>query len=410
MKTSTFSLSDLLAGAGLGDDPKVLFVSWDLEPGSLGSLETTGRTSIAKGEAALEGLVQTGGDWDVIIAIDCMQRFYDTQSPQRLRRFAEWAARVSRLLLITPRRDFLDRGAFDLGPYRIPIEFEGFYHFSEVPPWGDASAEPVVALSNDVLFDGQRWHTSQSLSETGGKPKTLSWNHLELPPRTFFSADNTVIKIHISSPAYFEANTVEREARVLKALSSIAQSGIALPALHYSQSGLVATTLVRDRILGDPLDWEALSGSESHRIATAQSAVALACDLATKGVFHNDFRPWNLLQSASGLVMVDFADVGFADLDVRNLPQVVALAGSLMMILGLSWNGTPVRGGEHFDHDIITIVNDYFSTRSARIEDLYHDAWLALPAQQTAIIKALSGDVEALFDALFLSPDKKGER
>ena len=382
--------------------PRVLTVCWAESRKNRPYTGPQTNQMVVFGEDGVSAEMERNQMWDLIIATEGAERFYATHSPQDIRRFALWAKNSSRLLLMPPRLDLINPGAFDLGPHRIPLEFENFSYFSELG--SQYSVAPIIGFSDHYFFDGESWHSSTSLREVGARRRTQSWDFLSLAPRTFISNDTTILKTQVSSPDYFESNDVAREAKFLSSVEASGLAGIALPLLQHSTSGHVVSTLARQKLEGSLLEVSSAGLSDAERQETARGLVDLACSLASHRIFHNDFRPWNILQTRNGFTMIDYADVGKTDLDVRNLPQVVALAGSLVMALNLSWEGKHVRDGEHFDSDALGIFGQYAVSTGVRLEELYGDAWLALPRKKNALLKAVGSDLRSVFDLLFLEP------
>lgn len=352
-------------------------------------------------EIELETVIQSGASWDAVIVTGDGQRFYETTTPQGLEAFAQWVRESSRILFIEPRHDLIDAGAFDLGPHRVPIEFGKFGFTSETGLAKSVEDTPILVLSDHYLWDGKTWHEAENLHEESSTRASLSWDHIETKPRTLETNNGQIIKFQVSSHDFFESNTVGREASALESYGAVIRSFSTVPEVSHTALGRAVSLIVRDKIEGSTLVGNATAPRSGKTLELARELITLACRLASAGLFHNDFRPWNIIDTAKGLAMIDFADLSTADLDVRNLPQTVALAGSLFLLLNLEWNTKRVRAGETFDTDTLAIVSDYLQKISMNISDLYSDSWLRLPEQESVLKTAVGQSGEDVLAALF---------
>lgn len=342
-------------------------------------------------------IMNSGMDWDLVIATTGMQRFYATNSDVHLLDFVSWLKKHSKLGLVTPHHEIPDPSNRKLGPYRLNPNFTIFNYFSEIPTDAESETEePAVALSDHVLFDGLNWHESANLrSLTRGLDGLTFVTDTARRPRTFMHTEGFVIKSQVGCPDYFDSMEVIREAEVLQNLSVSITSTLGLPRVLHVSQGRAVSTLVRQGIAGRSLNSRDKGLGKDSREQLMKQVIDLACTYAELGLFHNDFRPWNVLCTPNGLEMIDFADVSTLDQDVRDLPQILALVGTLIECGDLDTNGFNLRPGELFDTDLLDIVREYLGARGMTIGSLYDRPWLELPAIKNFI--AL-GDVKTSFD------------
>lgn len=396
MSTGYGHCLSLLEKTNTTDVSRVLVVWF----GEGGNRLAHGGTTVV-GETALEAEMRSAVSWDAVIALGNTQRFYDTCGPQKLAAFARWARTCSAVLFIEPRYDFIDAGAFDLGPHRVPLEFESFRFISETLSSTSTEEAPILVLSDHLLWDGKKWHEARSVEAESLLPPRLSWNHIETPPRTLSGGDGCIIKMQVSSPNFFGDNSVAREAAALRDFGPTIRAFSTVPEVLHATRGHAVSIIVRKKIEGSPVEFPATEPLDRRALFLAQKLVTLACHFASAGLFHNDFRPWNILDTSEGLAMIDFADCSRADLDVRDLPQTVALAGSLFLVLGLEWREMKVEAGESFDTDTLAIVETYLSEREGKVSDFYGQSWLDLPQREGRLHSALALSAEHVLTALF---------
>ncbi len=99
-------------------------------------------------------------------------------------------------------------------------------------------------------------------------------------------------------------------------------------------------------------------------------------------MFHNDFRPWNLLWDGYKMHLIDYADAGVHDLDVQDLPQILSLAATLAALAT-----SDIRWGEHFRADTGKILEEIVDVGDPH---WYTVPWLTLPTWAGDIKKGLS--------------------
>jgi hypothetical protein len=391
----------------LGDEPKILNLfdrkginsRWLTE----NHLSHTNCTS----EEALRQVMESDQHWDLVIATYGIDRFYSTTSEPRLFDFITWLKNHSKLCLVTPHHQGNDPTNPRLGPYRLNPQFTIFNYYSEIlPELISLDDGPVVALSDYFLFDGVRWHERRNLvSMTEGIDELSSITESARRSRTFMQDEGYVIKSQIGCPDYFDSLEIIREAEVLASLPLEIRSALNLPRLLNINQGRAVSTVVRQGIDGKSLNLLDKESSKGLRIDVMKKVIDLAASYAKLGLFHNDFRPWNILLTPDGLQLIDFADISTIDQDVRDIPQILALVGTVTSLCNLDTQGFPLRPGEFFDTDLLEILRDYLSERDVNIGSLYGYPWLLLSETRGTINVSEVATIYDLLDAL-LAPTK----
>lgn len=355
---------------------------WNVEQASLGHI--------------LKNFIPSRNSWDVVVATVGIQRLYATSSGAALEEFVVWLKNRSKLCLITPEHQILDPARNSLGPYVMPACFSKFSYSSEmIPADGEDDLGPVVALSDHVLFDGAIWHTAQQLTSLSAPPdSTETPEQRAKRPRTFLSKSGRIIKTQWGSSEYFEPVEVLREADVISRQIKANPDVRLFPDLHQVVRGRSVATVVRDGVPGDPIVGPEGVDRSVKPLLLMEHVIEVARSFAELGLFPNDFRPWNLLTSRGGLTLIDFADLSSIDQDSRELPQIIALGGTLIFLGGLHSGGLPLRLGSSFDTDLMEICDGWSKSRGVDLESLYDTPWhrLADPGRTFSFVADMTAN------------------
>lgn len=356
-------------------------------------------------EDDLQRVIDSGMEWDLVIATHGIQRFYATASNARLETFVSWLRSNSRLSLVTPRHFAQDPSNLLLGPHRPDRPFFAFQYFSEVNVDEENHERvPVIAFSDYALFDGFRWWSESELLTLTNRAQEEPSSGEELRrPRTFLTTDGLVIKIQAGCPEFFDSMETLREAETLQRLRRSSEPQIKFPKLKRMCVGNSVTTTVRESINGTTHRPSQVSELSRGTSEVLHAVVDLAISYAEQGLFHNDFRPWNIIDTPVGLQLIDFADVSYRDEDVRDLPQIVALIGSLIAIGNLDTNGMPLRERENFDIDLLSILRKPLGDLGLEMGSLYTQPWLNLSSLKG--LKSLSTSMSVKQLCLQLLPN-----
>jgi len=339
------------------------------------------------GEEALRQIMESDQHWDLVLATFGIDRFYSTTSEPQLFDFITWLKNHSRLCLVTPHHEGNDPSNPRLGPYRLNPQFTIFNYYGEILPGVNSLEEvPVIALSDYFLFDGYRWYEGNNLvSMSVGIGGLSSMTDSAKRSRTFMHDEGYVIKSQVGCPEYFDSLEIVREAEVLASMPPEIRSALNLPRLLNTNQGRAVSTVVRQGINGESLTLLDKDSTQGTRLDLMKKVINLAASYADLGFFHNDFRPWNILLTPDGLRLIDFADVSTIDQDVRDIPQILALVGTVASLCNLETKGLPLRSGENFDTDLLQILSEYLSVRDMNIASLYEHPWLRLPGTKDTV-------------------------
>ena len=385
MNSLRSQLGIALQAPGLPDNPKVL-VLWDADTLTKTWLEKHG-VIVESGVGSHEvlALMNSGARWDIVIATQSMQRFYETTADVGVRRFSQWLRECSSICLLTPRKFLVDPARSSLGPWRLD---EAFFEFRFITELDLASKEEVVlALSETALWDGQSWRPAgEFLDDRPLLPHKVD----DVPSRKrrqHVCVDGTIFKIEIGSQEYFDYIEVIREAESIQTLSSREAEDLGVPKFLSLRRGKAVATLHRQAILGTPM-LEVLENPGCARAELFEQVLDSAISYSQSGLFHNDFRPWNFLVTEQGLALIDYALLSRFDQDARQLPQVIALIGTLITVGNLKPNGHKLRMFEGFDEDLLEILRPIMASIGIELDSLYGNSWLALAAKRARILQS----------------------
>ena len=364
---ATVTLSELAQPA------RVLRLFGDLDPSvcDLGSQGVVIETGPAL--PAWKQLFDDKRHWDLIIIGDQAQRFYDTTTHDDLLAFATWLIAHGDVAVIPATKIFLDKRRTDVGPWQAAPVFAEAGFVTELPPPADASSPPLLLLSERWLWTGQQWFDGQSLRRAGtGSP--VPPTQARPPVRTFLSANGEVVKIELCRPDFFDDSEVNREVDVLTSLWAQDIPDISLPRVIDHHRGDVVSVMVRGALDGVVLT-EFLHAHPLAASDVAAATVSFAASLARRGIFHNDFRPWNLLWHNGEVKAVDYSRMSEEENDARSLPNILALVGTLSWISQCARDKTQVSLFDEFDGDIVSVLSPHLGQKGIALADLYDQPW-----------------------------------
>jgi hypothetical protein len=335
---------------------------------------------------SLGKLMKTESQWDLIVATNSSQRFYDTTSATEVTRFSRWLRDHSGLCLLSPRKVFVDQARNSVGPWRLDEAFFEVEFVSELNV--EFQGDPIVALSDSVLWDGEKWRErAEFLANNQPRIKRTGNSGLEGRRRQHLSADGSIFKVEVGSPEYFESLETIKEAETIEALSPEIKQSLGFPEVLSLRRGRAVSALHRQAIVGTPL-LEIDRESGISPAALFEQVIECAISYSRVGLFHNDFRPWNFLVTADGLTLIDYAGVSQFDLDARRLPQVAALLGTLVAVCDIDTGQKQIRMFEHFDEDVLGVLEPILDTLGIELESLYTSRWLELPDKRDRVLGA----------------------
>lgn len=264
----------------------------------------------------------------------------------------------------------------NLGPFEVRAMLGGFEYLSE--PALDLPT-PLVLASDHHLLAGGEWFAAADLDRIDDADADADLRTV----RTYRAPGDRIVKVECASEDYLERSQVLAEAVFLGRADARLRERLGLPRVRDLGRGRAVVSLVRDRVEG------ATHPDPGSPVMDAMSAILdLVSDFAGARIFHNDLRPWNIVWEGARARLVDFGDSSGWDEDVRDLPQVLALAGTLAAVAT-----TEIRGGEHFHHDVLHVARQSGALDRWPVASQFTDPWLMLPATRARL--TLSADLDA---------------
>lgn len=314
-------------------------------------------------------VVRSAESVDLVVATEGSRRLIDTNRSAVVADLFAWARRNATAAVVEAPRRAVAPDLHDLGPFDVLELLGGFRFLAEVSDTDPATAPgtPVVLASERFLLVDTEWIAADDVERLD----TEAVDGPLRPARTFRVPAGRIVKVECTSEDYFERTQLLSEAAFLDGVDERVRDSLGLPTVLSLRRGRAVTTLVREDLVGGP-------PPEVDQQLTA--IVDVAARYAALGLFHNDFRPWNLLWDGDRATMLDFSDTSSLDDDVRDLPQVLALAGTLAAV------ATPeIRWGDVFHVDLLDLADRCGLLDAGPSERLFGDPWLRLPSRRDGI-------------------------
>jgi hypothetical protein len=314
-------------------------------------------------------VVQSAEPVGLVVATEGSKRLIDTNPSTVVADLFAWARRNATAAVVEAPRRALAPDLHDLGPFDVLGLLGGFRFLAEVSDTDPATAprSPVVLASERLLLVGDEWIGADDVERLDADPVDGSLR----PARTFRVPGGRIVKVECTSEDYFERTQLLGEAAFLDGADARVRESLGLPTLLSLRRGRAVTTLVREDLVGG------LPPEVDQQLA---AIVDVASRYAALGLFHNDFRPWNLLWDGDRAALLDFSDTSAHDDDVRDLPQVLALAGTLAAIAT-----DEIRWGDWFHVDLLDLVDRCGLLDAGPSDRLFGDPWLRLPTRRDRI-------------------------
>jgi hypothetical protein len=315
-------------------------------------------------------LVASSEELDVVVATDGWRRLRDTNRAEAVGELLEWVRRNARVAVVEAPRQYVAPDLHDLGPFAT-LDLLGRFRFLAEVPDDDAALAPrtplVTASDRYLLADGA-WIEAGDAERLDADPQGGPWR----PVRTFRVPHGRIVKVECTSEDYFERTQLLGEASFLGDVDERVRAELGLPRLVSLVRGRAVTTLIREDLAAGP------APTVDDQLA---AVVDLAARYAAHGLFHNDVRPWNLLWDGGRARLIDFTETSGHDDDVRDLPQVLALAGTLAAIATdeIGW-------GDPFHTDVLDLADRTGLLERWPLERQLRDPWLALPDRRDRIV------------------------
>lgn len=308
--------------------------------------------------------------FDVVVATEGWRRLRETNRPPVVADLLGWTRRNAGVTIVEAPRHEIAPDLHDLGPFRTLGLLGGFRFLAEVSVV-DGSAvprTPVVVASDQFLLVDDAWVPASDVARLDADPVDAPLR----PVRTFRVPGTRIVKVECTSEDYFARTQLLGEASFLGGVDEHVRDELGLPRLLSLVRGRAVTTLVREDVAGGP------APDVDRQLA---AVVDIAARYAALGLFHNDVRPWNLLWEDGRARLVDFTETSTHDDDVRDLPQVLALAGTLAAIAT-----GEIRHGDPFHTDVLELAGASGLLDRWPLERQLTGPWLALPERRDRIV------------------------
>ncbi len=335
-------------------------------------------------------LLALDGRWDLVVAAEGWVRFRAVHSRAEADWILEWVRTHSDLAIIEAPRRVLAPDLNNLGAFEVHRILGGFQFHSELELSASADAAPappLILASDHWLLVGDEWFEAKDLIQFDADSVDTEWKTV----RTFAAPGDRIVKVECVSEDYFERSQVLAEAVFLDHVGTELRESLGLPGVHSLARGRAVISLVRDRVAGI-----ALRSVSPDEVALMQAAIVdISVNFAQAGIFHNDLRPWNVVWDGEYAAFIDFGDSSSRDDDVRGLPQILALAGTLAALAT-----TEIRGGEDFHEDLLGVAQRAGILSRWPLSQQFTEPWLALPSARARLLLTRGMDAADIIETV----------
>ncbi len=332
--------------------------------------------------AGVEDLVREDREWDLAILTTGFSRYLAVNTEAAVNGLVTWLRSHAEVVIFEAPRNIIDPVLNDLGPYASHPVLSHFTFLGELADEiGESAQTPLILASDHHLFTGDGWVSRADVVDLD----TRDWTEARDSGRwTLHARDDLVVKVECVSEDYFDRCQATAEHAFLTSVPPSLRESLRLPAPLSLNRGRSVVTIVREHVPGI----QARAGDRETARRVMEGVLDLASRYAEASLFHNDLRPWNVLWDGESASFIDFADASNVDEDVHDLPQILALAGTLASIAG---HGP--REGEGFREDVLQIADESGALSVVPLNNLYGAPWLALATGYESL--ALDADLPA---------------
>lgn len=345
-----------------------------------------------------KALLESTETWDVIIMVEKVERLVETTKPSDLRNFALWLQSHSRLTIVAGQKEYSDPSRGDLGPWQIPFPDHEFTFATELAPADVYGKAPLLAFSDEWAWTGENWVALDHMVETIPASNSHE-NATPLASNNFELVGSSLLRIQQGSIDFFDRVEILEEANALQRFCCQEPHGPSLPLVNSVYTGDIINMVTRDFFPGENLtrlpSWENIDLNEIL-LATLDEAIRYS----EAGLFHNDFRPWNLLWDKPVIRAIDFSALSETDNDARGLPQVLALAGTLFWIAQHESTGPSITLFDDFDTELTAMAAPILADLGMQFPALYGEPWLQLSTHAQRVDIKAGMDFASIFRQL----------
>ena len=249
--------------------------------------------------------------------------FYRINSTERIQEFMhQLQSSAQSVIMLLPRREFCPE--FDYKSVYASRELISQFKFFHELESKD-TLNPVIFASDSFYLD---------------RGKIVSAFDIEVFPSTIISKENKLVrtwigesgllhKSELASVDYFERSQVAQEGYFLNQFHVERQESNFFPKLETVRYGRAIVESVREFVPG-----RALNEKDYGNLQVIELFHSACLRFSSKGFFHNDLRPWNLLFDGSKIELIDFADTSKRDNDLTGLHQIEGYIGTALVLMG----------------------------------------------------------------------------
>lgn len=242
-------------------------------------------------------------------------------------------------------------------------------------------------LSNEWLLVDEDWVHHKRLRQADWLHTSKNQDEMvAYRPRTLFLDDDKVVKVQLGDWHNFDDMEVAHEANFLLSAPASLTEALGLESGEvWAYFGDAVTTTCRKKVPGIPLN--ELSAQSEKLVETLPNVVNACARLASEGFFHNDLRPWNLLEDCGTIRFIDFASLSRSDQDLRGLPQMVALSGVLIYLLASKWQNRVLGDFGAFHIELEELWTSHLPEHRECGSARWRTSWLSLPQHKESLIR-----------------------
>ena len=283
--------------------------------------------------------------------------FYRTNSAERIEEFMnQLQSSAQSVIMLLPRKEVSPE--FDYkSVYASRSLLSRFKFFHELE--SKDTLNPVIFASESFYLDREKIVSAFGIEVF----PSMIISKENIPVRTWIGESGLLHKSELASVDFFERSQVAQEGYFLNQFQVESQESSFFPKLETVRYGRAIVESVRELIPG-----RVLNENDYGNLQVIQLFHSACLRFSSKGFFHNDLRPWNLLFDGSKIELIDFADTSKRDNDLTGLHQIDGYIGTSLVLMGKM----KIMPG-NFASTIKNLIDTKFSHHQ------WSEMWLNLP-------------------------------
>ncbi len=283
--------------------------------------------------------------------------FYRINSAERIEEFMnQLQGSAQSVIMLLPRREVSPE--FDYKSVYASRELVSRFKFFHELESKD-TLNPVIFASDSFYLDREKIVSAFDIEVF---PSTVLGNENE-SVRTWIGKSGLLHKSELASVDFFERSQVAQEGNFLSQFQMDNPGSRFFPRLEKVSYGRAIVESVRELVPG-----RVLNEQDYGNLQVIELFHSACLRFSSKGFFHNDLRPWNLLFDGSKIELIDFSDTSKRDSDMTGLRQIEGYIGTVLVLMG-KMRILPVN----FASTIKGLVDAKFSHHQ------WSEMWLNLP-------------------------------